>query len=101
VTKLLDHRHFDIILSDIVMPGMSGLELARSISKQHPDVMIILASGYSDKAELVSGKASLSSVNHTRRKSWLGRSIRLPGSPFGRSTAILNSLDIVLGEVDR
>jgi two-component system NtrC family sensor kinase len=50
--KLLADRHFDVVLSDIVMPGMSGLEMARRIRERHPDIPIILASGYSDKAEL-------------------------------------------------
>ena len=36
--------------SDIVMPGMSGLELARLIREHHPEIAVILASGYSDKA---------------------------------------------------
>ena len=50
--EMLSRRHFDLILSDIVMAGMSGLELARSIRRQHPDSRIILASGYSDKAAM-------------------------------------------------
>jgi two-component system NtrC family sensor kinase len=39
-------------LSDIVMPGTSGLEMARQIKQRHPDIPIILASGYSDTADL-------------------------------------------------
>jgi two-component system NtrC family sensor kinase len=50
--KLLAEQGFDLVLSDIVMPGMSGLEMARRIRERHPDIPIILASGYSDKAEL-------------------------------------------------
>jgi two-component system NtrC family sensor kinase len=51
-TELLADRHFDLVLSDIVMSGMSGLELARSVREHHPDIPIILASGYSDQAEI-------------------------------------------------
>jgi two-component system NtrC family sensor kinase len=34
------------------MPGMSGLELGRLIREHHPEVPVILTSGYSDKAAL-------------------------------------------------
>jgi two-component system NtrC family sensor kinase len=50
---LLSHdSHIGLVLSDIVMPGMTGLDLARHIRQQHPDLPIILATGYSDKADL-------------------------------------------------
>jgi two-component system NtrC family sensor kinase len=39
-----------LIFSDIVMPGMNGLELARLVREHHPSIHIILASGYSDQA---------------------------------------------------
>lgn len=34
----------DIIMSDIQMPGMSGLELAETLSSTHPDVKLIMLS---------------------------------------------------------
>jgi two-component system NtrC family sensor kinase len=40
----------DVIFSDIVMPGLSGLELGRLVREHHPEIPVILASGYSDKA---------------------------------------------------
>ena len=39
---------FDVVFSDVVMPGMNGVELAREISRRHPDVPVVLTSGYSD-----------------------------------------------------
>ena len=38
---------FDIVFSDVVMPGMSGVELGQQIRTEFPDVPVILASGYS------------------------------------------------------
>ena len=39
----------DFVLSDVVMPGMSGVELANKIQDAHPNVPVLLATGYSDE----------------------------------------------------
>ena len=41
---------FDVIFSDIVMPGLSGLDLAAKIRSQKPTLPILLATGYSEAA---------------------------------------------------
>jgi signal transduction histidine kinase len=40
---------FDAIFSDVVMPGMSGLELADQLGREAPDLPVILTTGYSDE----------------------------------------------------
>ena len=45
---LLHERHFDILVTDIEMPGMSGLELIRKAKEDFPDLHIIVLSGYSN-----------------------------------------------------
>ncbi|MGE7367499.1 ATP-binding protein [Neorhizobium sp. NPDC001467] len=42
----------DLVITDHSMPQMTGSELAREISRQHPDLPVILATGY---AELPAG----------------------------------------------
>ena len=42
----------DLIATDVVMPGMSGSELADHLKKKMSDIKILFMSGYSDKAIL-------------------------------------------------
>jgi CheY-like chemotaxis protein len=41
-----DPSGFDLIFSDIVLPGRSGTQLAEEISAKNPDTRILLSSGY-------------------------------------------------------
>ena len=44
----MESAHPDIVLTDIRMPEMDGIELAAQIQKKHPDVAVIILSGYAD-----------------------------------------------------
>ena len=38
---------FDLVFSDVIMPGINGLDLARKIQERWPDLRVVLTSGYS------------------------------------------------------
>jgi two-component system NtrC family sensor kinase len=38
---------FDVVFSDVVMPGMTGIDLAREIRRRHFGLPVVLTSGYS------------------------------------------------------
>ncbi|WP_294199621.1 ATP-binding protein, partial [uncultured Sphingomonas sp.] len=38
---------FDLVFSDVMMPGQSGIDFAHEISRLHPELRILLTSGYS------------------------------------------------------
>ncbi|HVP07802.1 MAG TPA: response regulator, partial [Candidatus Acidoferrum sp.] len=62
-TRLASQGHFDIVLTDLAMPDISGLEVARRIRKIQPDIPIILVTGWEatlDKAQL--GAAGVTDV---------------------------------------
>jgi two-component system, cell cycle response regulator CpdR len=47
---LLDNEHFDLLLTDIVMPEMDGIELARHCSKVSPKTEVMFITGFSGVA---------------------------------------------------
>ncbi|MBS0504415.1 MAG: response regulator [Proteobacteria bacterium] len=42
------HRPFDLIVTDHLMPGMTGTEFAEEVRRRAPDQRIVIISGYSD-----------------------------------------------------
>lgn len=45
----LEKGSIDLLFSDVVMPEMSGVELARIARAQNPDLPVLLATGYSEE----------------------------------------------------
>jgi len=39
-------RHFDAVLTDVSLPGMSGIDLAKTVVKKFPKVPVVISSGY-------------------------------------------------------
>lgn len=50
--EMLDHHPFDVTVSDMNMPGMSGVELMTEICRRHPQVSRIIISGIEDQEEI-------------------------------------------------
>ncbi|MCP3954622.1 MAG: response regulator [Desulfobacterales bacterium] len=44
--RMVKDRHFDIILLDLMMPGISGLDALVQIRATHPDTVVIVITGY-------------------------------------------------------
>ncbi len=42
-----DADHFDVMFTDVIMPGMNGIELGQEIRRRYHDLPVLLASGYS------------------------------------------------------
>jgi PAS domain S-box-containing protein len=46
--KLDEEFHLDILITDHLMPGMTGAELARAVAQRRPDLRVLLISGYAE-----------------------------------------------------
>jgi PAS domain S-box-containing protein len=42
--------HVDVLLTDVGMPGMNGVELAKELRASHPDLGVVFMSGYAEGA---------------------------------------------------
>ena len=45
----------DLVISDVIMPGMTGPDMVKEIQKTHPDLKIIFISGYTEDAFVGTG----------------------------------------------
>jgi len=50
---------FDLVFTDLAMPEMDGWETARAIHKSHPDLPVVLVTGYGATAQPPSGEKDL------------------------------------------
>ena len=44
--KMIEERHFDIILLDLMMPTISGFDVLSKVRDLHPDTVVIVITGY-------------------------------------------------------
>ena len=43
---VLESHDFDLLLADVVMPGMDGVELAKKVAKAQPEIRIVFITGF-------------------------------------------------------
>ncbi len=54
-----DDGRFDLLLTDIKMPIMDGIALALAAARDHPQIRIVLMTGYADQRERAYGLDAL------------------------------------------
>lgn len=51
--KVLADTPMDLLLTDVAMPGMGGMALMREVRNQHPEVRVVVMTGYGSVADAV------------------------------------------------
>jgi DNA-binding NtrC family response regulator len=46
----LDNQHYDMVFTDIRMPGMDGLHMTSRLKKQHPELPVVVITGFGTEA---------------------------------------------------
>jgi len=46
--QILENESIDLLFSDVIMPEMSGYQLAKIVNEKYPEIVIQLASGFND-----------------------------------------------------
>ena len=49
--EALDETGFDLLITDIVMPGMDGIALALKVARDRPKLPILMMTGYSAECQ--------------------------------------------------
>jgi two-component system phosphate regulon sensor histidine kinase PhoR len=44
--KMIAEKHYDIILTDLMMPGIGGMDVLAKVGEQHPDSVSIVITGF-------------------------------------------------------
>ncbi len=80
--QMLAQRRFDLVVTDHLMPGRTGVWLARAIEDRHPGLPVLIVSGYAD----IDGLApDLPRLTKPFREAELARAIAgLAGTPTDR-----------------
>jgi len=85
---MLERKSYDLVISDLRMPGMNGLELIREIRNRWPDTKTIMMTAYG--ADELSNRKSISGIPYI-------------GKPFELSVLremIYDTLDITLKTIE-
>ena len=51
---LKEHEHPDIVLLDLVMPGMNGIEITEYIKAHYPEIKVLVLTSYVDDEHVIS-----------------------------------------------
>ncbi len=66
--EAIERRRFDLLLTDVGLPGISGRELADRVRQRHPDMPVLFITGYAENAQ--------------NRQAFLGRGMDMLPKPF-------------------
>ena len=82
--EVVKNKTVDLLITDMVMPGMTGQELAVQLQCEHPGLCVVFMSGYSEHAATEMANAD--------------PSVRLLTKPFSRASLLRTVGEILHGD---
>ena len=72
--EICAHRSFDLVISDVRMPEMDGIELLQILAHDYPSMRRIILTGYADMDQTVNA-INAGRVNRYLTKPWPGNDL--------------------------
>lgn len=95
----LTHRHFDLVFTDLKMPGMGGLALLREIRRQWPKTIVVMITGFGTIETAV--QAMSEGAFHYVTKPFNNSEIAMTVERALREKEMADELDHLRAEVER
>jgi DNA-binding NarL/FixJ family response regulator len=86
---VINQLHPDVVLMDIRLPGMNGIEVTRRLTRDHPDVRVLMVSAY-DEDEYVRGALEAGAAGYLS-KAAPGKELVQAVRAVARGTSMLQS----------
>jgi len=86
---LINQLRPDVVLMDIRLPGMNGIEVTRRLTRDHPDVRVLMVSAY-DEDEYVRGALEAGAAGYLG-KTAPGKELVQAVRAVARGTSVLQS----------
>jgi DNA-binding NtrC family response regulator len=64
--RLIDQREFDVVVLDVKMPGLGGLDVIRQVKARLPRLAVVLLSGHGSEESVEEGM-SLGAVDYLQK----------------------------------
>ena len=96
----VEHSHFDLVISDYLMPEMDGITFLAKVKEKRPLVPRILLTGYADKENAIKAINNVGLYQYIE-KPWDNEDLRLIIRNGLEKTDLLKQLEEKIHEVER
>lgn len=74
---------YDVVLLDVKMPGLGGLQVIQTIKTEHPDVQVVLLTGHGSAQDAAEGMR-LGAFDYLMKPVTIGNLVRILHAAAGR-----------------
>ncbi|MDY0104294.1 MAG: response regulator transcription factor [Lentimicrobium sp.] len=93
--EFIEKTQVDLLITDISMPGMSGVELTRWVKQNYPDIKVLVLTMYNDREivnEILMSEAEGYILKNTGKQELISAISRINGNSTYYSAEVLNTM---------